>query len=535
VGSVPPRGRVYMEADDVHSWFRLQLGWCDALVCELAMSVGSDSPLLRDWGKYRRPPRRGLPRWIWLLVAISAVAAVGVVVWLSRSSEPWRPPSGSPRFVSCTYGGYVDGWCGRLRVAFDPGKLQGPTISLRVTVLPATKQPAAGALFYLEGGPGRAATAAALSVNAFFAQVGRTRDLVMVDQRGTGGSSRLACPDQYVRRADPGAVSGYLRACFAHLDADPRLYTTSVAADDVETVRRALGYRKIDLYGGSYGATLAQAYMRQYPKSVRSVVLDSGSLPDVRIYDVSARNAERALDAQLARCAAERTCEHAYPHPRRQLGELLARPPRRVTLVTGKVVLRPNDIAWTVASLSETAENAAVIPFAINAAVHGDYTPLASTYAEIGSKLDSPARLVAYWVILCSEPWAAFDPATTARVGRGSYLVRAALARARLFRRACREVPKGLVSPAAGGLRVVRVPVLLLAGSADPLDPLVNLRGWRRLFPHGRLIVVAGAGHGTIEYSCVQGLVARFIEHGSARRLNSACARHVSLPSFATG
>ena len=203
-----------MEADDVHSSFRLQLGRCDALVCGLAMSVGSDSPLLRDWGKYRRPPRRGLPRWIWLLVAISAVAAVGVVVWLSRSSERWRPPSGSPRFVSCTYGGYVDGWCGRLRVAFDPGKLQGPTISLRVTVLPATKQPAAGALFYLEGGPGRAATAAALSVNAFFAQVGRTRDLVMVDQRGTGGSSRLACPDRYVRRADAGAVSGYLRAVF---------------------------------------------------------------------------------------------------------------------------------------------------------------------------------------------------------------------------------------------------------------------------------------------------------------------------------
>jgi pimeloyl-ACP methyl ester carboxylesterase len=401
-------------------------------------------------------------------------------------------------------------------------------------VLPATRQPPAGAMFYLEGGPGRAATASAVSVNAFFSEVGRTRDLVMVDQRGTGGSSRLACPDRHVN-ADMGAVTGYLRKCFAQLDTDPRVYTTSVAADDLETVRRALGYGKMDLYGASYGATLAQAYLRQYPRSIRSVVLDSGSLPAVRIYDVSARNAERALDAQLARCAADRTCARAYPHPRRQLNELLARPPHPVTLVTGKVLLRSNDIAWTVRALSETAENAAIIPSAVDEAVHGDYTALASTYGPVGSTLDSPARLVSYWVVLCSEPWAASDPTTTARVGTGSYLARAALARARLFRGACRVVPKGRVPPAAGSLRGVRVPTLLLAGSADPLDPVANLRGWRRLYPLGRLIVVVGAGHGTIEYPCVQRLVAGFIERGSATRLNSACARHIALPPFLIG
>jgi len=499
------------------------------------MSVGSDSPLVRDWGQYRRPPRRGLPRWMWLLVAVSAVAAVGVVLWLSTSSKRWRPPSGSPQFVSCTYGGYVDGWCGHVRVASDPSKPQGRTIALRVTVLPATAQPPAGALFYLEGGPGVPATASAVSVNAFFAQVGRTRDLVMVDQRGTGGSSRLACPDRHVQAADAGAVTDYLRSCFAQLDTDPRVYTTSVAADDLETVRRALGYGKIDLYGSSYGATLAQAYLRQYPRSLRSVVLDSGSLPAVRIYEVSARNAERALDAQLARCAAVRTCARAYPHPRRQLNELLARPPRPVTSGTGKVLLRSNDIAWAVHTFSETAENAAIIPSAINAAVHGDYTTLASANGPTGLNLDSRARLISYWVILCSEPWAAFDPATTARVETGSYFARAALARARLFRRACRVVPKGFVPPAAGSLRVVRVPTLLLAGSADPLDPVANLRGWRTLFPHGRLIVIVGAGHGTIEYPCIQRLVASFIASGSATRLNSACARHVSLPPFLIG
>jgi pimeloyl-ACP methyl ester carboxylesterase len=493
------------------------------------MSVDSDN-LLRHWGEHREVSRGSLPRPIWWVIGLLAVAATGLVVWLSQRTVAWGPPSGEPRFVSCTYGGRVDGWCANLRVAADPSKPHGRTISLHVAILPATRRPAAGALFYLEGGPGGAATASAISVNAFFAAVGRSRDLVMVDQRGVGGSSRLSCPDAY----NAGAVTTYLRRCLAHLDANPRLYTTSVAAADLEAVRRTLGYGKIDLYGGSYGATLAQAYARRYPRSVRTISLDSASLPDVRIYDVSARNAERALRVELARCTAARACRRAYPDTRRQLSELLVRPRRLVVLPTGKVVLRSDDIAWTVERLSETAENAAIIPYAVNAAAHGDYTMLASAHAQLGgSNLDAPARLVPYWSILCSEPWAAFDPGTTARWGRGSYLAEAAVARARLFRRACRLVPKGRVQP---GLRdPVRAPALLLAGGADPLDPTANLRGWRRVFPHGRLVVVRGAGHGTIEYSCVQKLIARFVADDSPAGLDPACARHVSLPPFAVG
>jgi pimeloyl-ACP methyl ester carboxylesterase len=216
---------------------------------------------------------------------------------------------------------------------------------------------------------------------------------------------------------------------------------------------------------------------------------------------------------------------------------VLARPPRLAAASNRQVLLPPNDVAWTVNWLSETADNAALLPYAVNAAANGDYTPLATAYADKlgGSNLEPLARLVPFWVILCSEPWAAFDPATTARAGRRSYLSEAALARARLFRRACRVVPKGRVPHYAASRAIVQVPALLLAGEADPLDPPANLRGWRRLFPNGRLIVVPGAGHGTIEYACVQRLIARFVDRGSPARLNPECARHVSLPPFLTG
>jgi pimeloyl-ACP methyl ester carboxylesterase len=208
-----------------------------------------------------------------------------------------------------------------------------------------------------------------------------------------------------------------------------------------------------------------------------------------------------------------------------------------VRLPTGRVLLRPYDIAWTVNWLSETDTNAAIIPFALDAAAHGDYTTLATTFADElgGSNLDPIARLFPFWEIVCSEPWAAFDPAATMRAGRGSYLVSAALARARLFHRACREVPKGRVPADADRLPVVQAPVLLLAGGADPLDPAANLRGWRRVFPHGRLVVVPAAGHGTIGYACAQKLVARFVGLGTAAGLNPACVRHISRPAFVIG
>jgi pimeloyl-ACP methyl ester carboxylesterase len=466
-----------------------------------------------------------------LVLAAAVVAGVGVAVWLAIRPHPWRA-----HFVSCTYGGYVTAWCTNIAVPENPSKPAGPSIELHVAVLPSTTHPAAGALFYLEGGPGGAATQSAIEVNELFALVSRYRDIVMIDQRGTGGSTPISCPAAKVPARDATAVTGYLRRCFAALHGKARLDTTSIAASDLEAVRRKLGYGKVDLYGGSYGATLAQAYLHLYPGSVRSVVLDSGSLPDVRIYDESARNAERALDEQLARCSRERACRRDYPHPRRELAVLLARSPHHVTVESGTFDLTPDDVAWTVEELSESPSGAAQIPDDVDAAVHGDYTPLARAYGtEVGLDLDPSSRLAIFWEILCSEPWAGFDVGATARAGAGSYLASAAVARARLFTSACRVVPRGAVRSVAASVATTHVPALLLAGGADPLDPVANLRGWRHTFPNGRLVVVPGGGHGTIEYRCVQAIVAGFIAAGSTRRLDTSCVRRIAQPPFETG
>jgi pimeloyl-ACP methyl ester carboxylesterase len=462
-----------------------------------------------------------------LLLAIAVVATL-VVVRHHRSFARGK----TVRFRACTLADRVPARCGRLLVRENRDDPHSRWIALHVAVIPATKQPAVGALFYLEGGPGGAATDAAKFVNETFAKVNQHRDLVLVDQRGTGGSHRLTCPQEHMLVSDVAAVTDYVRRCFARFHADVRSYTTAAAADDLDVVRRALDYRRIDLYGGSYGATLAQVYLERHGDSVRTAILDGGSLADVPLYELSAENAERALRLDLARCRAQAACRRDYPRSGAELATLLSRPPRRV-VVAGRppVVLDSGAVASTIQALSQSADGVARIPFLVHEAAAGNYADLAAEYSmRVGAQLDDRARLAMFWVIQCSEPWARFGVAATAQESRGSYFGPVAVAHARLFHSACRAVPKAQL--AGDPVRSFHVPTLVLAGAADPQDPAANMKGWRRVFPDGRLVVVPGAAHGAIASGCLPLVAAAFVARGTADDLDTACAEAVRPPPF---
>ncbi len=446
---------------------------------------------------------------------MAAIGAGAVAIRNALDHEPWQPG-----FSPCTVGA-VRAECGRVSV---PERRGGRTISLRVVAIPATEQPARGALFYLEGGPGGAASEAADRVNETFARTLARRDVVLVDQRGTGGSHRLACHAARVRATDEAEVAAYLRRCFARFP-QAGSYTTAVAADDIERVRRALGYGRIDVYGSSYGGTAAQVFLQRHPGSVRTLTLDSTTLLGVPVYARSSANAQRALSALFARCRAERACSR----PERDLATLLARPPRRVTIPDQRpFLLTSDDVARTVEALLTDPLPAATIPVVLHEAVAGRYDRLAQEFVrQVGLDLDARWRLAMVWTILCGEPWAGYGTAA----GSG-FLAHANRDRARLLRQVCRGVPKGVVPRGSEAPPHTPVPVLLLAGGADPRDPPANLRGWRTAFPNGRLVVVPTAGHGVISTGCLPAVVARFVERGSARGLDTSCVRDVRPPPF---
>jgi len=225
--------------------------------------------------------------------------------------------------------GPTDALCGTLEVFEDRQARRGRKIALNVVVLPAVGSGDADPLFFLAGGPGQAAAQLAPQLRAVFQPVQKTRDIVLVDQRGTGKSHPLECKsneDSLTGLMErEGAAADRLRQCLAGYDADVRLYTTPIAMDDLEQVREWLGYDRISLYGGSYGTRAALVYLRQHGPHVRSIVLDGVAPTNMRLPLFVARDAQESLDTWLGRCEADRRCRAKYPSLQSRVRALLRR------------------------------------------------------------------------------------------------------------------------------------------------------------------------------------------------------------------
>jgi pimeloyl-ACP methyl ester carboxylesterase len=236
--------------------------------------------------------------------------------------------------------GPTDAYCGTYKVFENRGTRQGRTIDLKIVVLPALgNEPQPDPLFFLAGGPGQGAAELARPLREMFRRVQADRDIVLVDQRGTGKSHPLTCKsesDSLAQLNEPlEAAMARLRTCMEGLDADLTLYTTPTAMDDLNEVREYLGYDKVNLYGGSYGTRAALVYLRQHEPTVRSVILDGVAPPNMRLPLFMARDAQRALDRLLADCAADSVCNDKYPELTarlRRLVETLDASPAKVRL-----------------------------------------------------------------------------------------------------------------------------------------------------------------------------------------------------------
>jgi pimeloyl-ACP methyl ester carboxylesterase len=429
--------------------------------------------------------------------------------------------------------------CGTLAVPEDRRTSSGRKIKVFVGVLRAYgPKPHAAPIFWLAGGPGGAAA----SDDAAFAQyvfvgANRDRDIVLVDQRGVGKSALLVCPPGGVADpADEASARAYVQNCLRVIGRDPRLYTTGPAMDDVDAVRRALGYKRVVLYGGSYGGTAAQVFIARHPTHVAAAVLDGATLLDVPIWERMPLTTQMAFDRLAARCSADLVCRTVVPDVAGDLHVVFARLRAAPIPVPGSTSAATFDVADaqdTVRTLLRAPATAARVPLILHRAAAGDYSELLAQWASSTAGDDAGAKLM-YWAIRCGEGWSRDDPAEIARVGSGTEFLEAALASSRVQAFVCGILGPPLPARDTGVVPRSRLPVLFLVGGMDPQDPLENVAAAPRSLPNAQILVVPGAGHGSVQHGCLSGVATRFFKNHRLTSSDRACAAKVVPPPFAT-
>lgn len=413
--------------------------------------------------------------------------------------------------------------CGTLEVPEDRARPDGRRITIHFARIKATAKPAApDPLLVLAGGPGQAAMDFGPLLGSAFREVRKRRDILLVDQRGTGKSRPLRCPmpEAAIARGDTAAAQASLRACLAQLEGDPRHYHTEAALADFEDLRRALGYRQFSLWGGSYGTRSALMYARSYPDSVRSMVLDSVAPPNARIL-VSSRHSQAALERLLADCAADSGCAAAFPNLARDLDAVLALP--AVGPHQGEAV------AQLLRGAMYTGQHASVLPFAIHAAAGGKPQPLLGLYDALASWSLEGMSFGQTLSVLCAEEAPFLDAAAMKQDGAGS---RFGDAYARNWRDWCSVWPAATLSADLTRAVTSDAPTLLLAGGLDPVTPPENAQLAARTLRHSRVLVADGAGHIVSNAGCAPRLIAAFLEHADPAAVDGACLAAVRRPPF---
>lgn len=431
--------------------------------------------------------------------------------------------------------------CARLPVPENPNDPSSRVIDLHIAVIPAvSRSPAPDPLFFLTGGPGQAASESYLLLSTAFERIHQKRDIVLVDQRGTGKSNTLACPQVSDDEAVEMESVDFARQCVQSIEADLAAYTTANAARDLDAVRLALGYAQINLYGLSYGTRLAQTYLQMFPESVRAIILDGVVPQDQALGLYVARDAQHALDLLFSRCQADLDCSAAFPNLPAEFDRLLARlteQPAQVRLpdpASGEIItqtLSASELGSAVRLLSYTPETVALLPLLIHtAAVDQDYTRLAAQYRIVAGELNESISEPLSFSVLCAEDEPFFDPQIAAVANRDTYLGNQ---QTDALNEVCAIWPR---EPLAEGFKTPvksDVPVLLLSGEADPVTPPSNAQLVSQGFPNSLHLVAPGQGHNVIYRGCLPWLAADFIEAASVSGLDTACVEQIApMPFF---
>ena len=494
--------------------------------------------------------------------AIATVAAL-LLVSVVASTRATHPSQREAILKPCEIQG-VEGkkLCGTYEVFENRATKQGRKIGIKIVVFVATGEHAEPDPFiYIPGGPGSSATEDAPYLAKPFAKIRERRDLLFIDQRGTGGSNPLNCV-----MFDPADLQGYLgyffpleaiRKCRKELEntADLKLYTTTIGMDDFDEIREALGYKQLNLYGASYGTRSSLTYLKRHGAHVRTATLFGVSPTDQLMPRAFPQDTERALQGVLSECVADQACNKAFPNLKSEAKAVLARllkGPVEVAVkrdaasgnnagtdsakkTVDKVNLRLSRdlVAEAIRYMLYSPSAARRIPLYLHLAAGGDFEPLALAALDYRRNLVATGSNGMYLTVTCAEdlPWVNAGEAT--RLAAGTFL---GDYRYRQQHEACELWPRATIEPDYREPVRSDVPVLIFTGEWDPVTPPSNGAGVAKYLPQSLHVIVPHGGHGFngLEGTdCVDRIQSEFVARGTTKGLDTSCIKAIHRKSWA--
>jgi pimeloyl-ACP methyl ester carboxylesterase len=474
-----------------------------------------------------------------LLVVLAAV-------WLAGCSVQGADDSVTQATEVCRLKGLEQqARCGTISVALNPAEPNGKKIDIAFAVLPALaryKEP--DPLFVLAGGPGQSAQMLAGAVGRVFGGINRKRDIVFVDQRGTGESNGLECvlndnsddPEEAMQAAHQLVL---VRACRDRLvqeGEDTRWYATHIAVKDFDAVRARLGATQINVWGGSYGTRAALEYARQFPDRVRTLILDSVAPADGVLPVSMAVDSDAALRKLVADCEQDAACAKRYPKLAEQTRAMFA--PEGLSLAgtdwfsgqkkTYKVELQ--SIAGVMRAPLYAPALASLMPFAVQRASAGDGDPLVALSGSFSQGIEDNFSFGMHLAVVCAEDVPRIDDAAVAAARQTLF----GTAYIEQYRQMCEgwavaPVPASFYEPVKADLAV-----LVLSGQLDPVTPPRHGAKVAAWFKRAQHIVVPAGGHIISTMPCADKLVEQFVKTGGSETLDGACLNRLPRPTFYT-
>jgi pimeloyl-ACP methyl ester carboxylesterase len=435
--------------------------------------------------------------------------------------------------------------CGTLLVPEDRSGDGVRQLPVRVVVFPARGRDHHGdPVVWFAGGPGDSAVDTISRVRPLLAANNTSRDLVFIEQRGTGASA-MTCP-AFPDLSDPPALGSAVESCIDSLEGDPRFYGTNQFADDVDAVLSDLGYTRANLVGISYGPTAEQVLLARHPDRVRTMTLLSGTVLDVPVLERFPDSAQRAIDGVFAECERDPACHQAFPALRADWDALWRSLDAAPWVVPAdrspdgiEHVFDAAAVASGLHDLLYVATTHAQIPLVVHTLGAGEdkvaaLLAVAEVYPEAtgtGSG-DAGDEQVLRYVIRCNEGWARYDPDRL--VGTDSFEYDLRRDEAGWWQAVCAHIPGADDTEATASPPRSDVPVLALNGEQDPQDPPANMAGAAAVWPNSLTLTVPGQGHDIDPASagCIIPLVQSFIDRGTVTGLDTSCLAQLPPPAF---